>query len=182
MTTNAQWLTTASSSMPTSQQDRTIIFVSNTYSGRSTKEAVVFWGTNSGSAGWGYAFDATATNKNYNVYNGSTYYNVSGAIVVNTTQLISAASTGQNTTFYLNGASVGSVSTTYTTSGSALWLFNLPSEGTGFQGSCSELIVLATADLNLIQRCEGYLAWKWGLQTLLSSSHSYALMPPTVAA
>jgi len=36
-----------------------------------------------------------------------------------------------------------------------------------------EYIILNTADIATIEKCEGYLAWKWGLQGSLDISHPY---------
>jgi hypothetical protein len=36
-----------------------------------------------------------------------------------------------------------------------------------------EMLVLSTANLSIIQKCEGYLAWKWGLVSALSALHPY---------
>jgi len=49
-----------------------------------------------------------------------------------------------------------------------------------FIGNIQEVIVInpGMADSDR-QKVEGYLAWKWGLQTKLSKSHPYASQPPT---
>jgi hypothetical protein len=43
-------------------------------------------------------------------------------------------------------------------------------------------IVIVSGDLSVTdrQRLEGYLAWKWGLESNLPSDHPYKLLPPTV--
>lgn len=41
-----------------------------------------------------------------------------------------------------------------------------------------EIIVLLDADTNSLQKLEGYVAWKWGLQSLLSSTHPYYSLAP----
>lgn len=46
-------------------------------------------------------------------------------------------------------------------------------------GKISEIIVYDTALTTLqIQQVEGYLAWKWNLQTLLPTNHPYKISPP----
>ena len=41
-----------------------------------------------------------------------------------------------------------------------------------------EMIVIPTSDLTTIQKAEGYLAWKWGTQSKLPSSHPYKNYAP----
>jgi hypothetical protein len=52
---------------------------------------------------------------------------------------------------------------------------------TGLQpyGQLHELIIYSTT-LTLFQRqqVEGYLAWKWGLQSTLPANHPFKLFPP----
>jgi hypothetical protein len=47
-----------------------------------------------------------------------------------------------------------------------------------YTGYISEIIVFNTTLTNHLQRVEGYLAWKWGLQKSLPSDHPYLLFPP----
>jgi hypothetical protein len=50
-----------------------------------------------------------------------------------------------------------------------------------FAGGMAEIVMttsaLSTSDR---QKLEGYLAWKWGLESNLPSNHPYKLLPPTV--
>lgn len=49
-----------------------------------------------------------------------------------------------------------------------------------YLGDICELIVLSYgADTTTRQKIEGYLAWKWGLEGSLPSTHPYKLFPPT---
>jgi hypothetical protein len=50
---------------------------------------------------------------------------------------------------------------------------NTPKNYTG------EMIVLNTADIDIIESVEGYLAWKWGIVPYLSVSHPYKTAAPT---
>jgi len=43
-----------------------------------------------------------------------------------------------------------------------------------------ELVILNTSDLTTIQKVEGYLAWKWNLQSKLPGGHPYKSLPPYV--
>jgi hypothetical protein len=53
---------------------------------------------------------------------------------------------------------------------------------TGFSGSVAfQEILIYTTDMSELQRqaLEGYLAWKWGLQGNLPSTHPFKLFPPS---
>lgn len=168
--------------LPIGTADRSIIFVSSTYSGRSTRQIVAFWGATSSGSGFGYSFNTTSgSTLNYSGYNGATYYGPSTAsypVVTNTTQLISMTASGQNVIFNGNGTQVFSGAMTYNTTSGALYVFNLAGDANGFQGLLYELIILSTASPNIVSIVEGHLAWKWGIQNLLSLTHQYALAPP----
>jgi len=43
-----------------------------------------------------------------------------------------------------------------------------------------EMIILATADLATIEKVEGYLAWKWGMEDALPVDHTYKLAAPVI--
>ena len=47
-----------------------------------------------------------------------------------------------------------------------------------YLGYISEILVYNTTLTTDLQRVEGYLAWKWGIQKSLPSNHSYVLFPP----
>ena len=47
-----------------------------------------------------------------------------------------------------------------------------------FKGSMSEMVFYNKANFNL-QPLEGYLAWKWGLQSFLDTNHPYKYRPPS---
>jgi antitoxin component YwqK of YwqJK toxin-antitoxin module len=63
-------------------------------------------------------------------------------------------------------------------------------QGTGVQagyflsGNIAEIVAFKGVDLTDTnrQRVEGYLAWKWGIATLLPTDHPYRYMSPSVAA
>ena len=53
--------------------------------------------------------------------------------------------------------------------------------GYGFTGNIAEVIYLeSTASTTDRQLIEGYLAWKWGLESSLPANHPYKNLPPTV--
>ena len=54
--------------------------------------------------------------------------------------------------------------------------------GNTFKGSMSEIMMYTPSialTLTQIQKIEGYLAWKWGIQNNLPSSHLYYSSTPT---
>jgi hypothetical protein len=58
---------------------------------------------------------------------------------------------------------------------------NVPITGSYLNGNIAEIIGYAPSSdmlVSNIQRVEGYLAWKWGLQSKLPSNHTYYSSPP----
>lgn len=82
---------------------------------------------------------------------------------------------------YINGVQGGSIPSMSGFSFSQIGIILGTDSGTTFQfvGSMHEVIVATTS--NNRQRIEGYLAWKWGLQSSLPSGHPYFSIPPTIA-
>jgi hypothetical protein len=81
---------------------------------------------------------------------------------------------------YVNGTITGSSPATVSFSGTGSTNLGVGSGNTFYwQGSVSELISY-TSTLTAAQRqqVEGYLAWKWGLQTSLPQTHPWKLFPP----
>lgn len=95
--------------------------------------------------------------------------------------LVCSQFNGANHTFYLNGTggtpvnSTGNFGYTAYNVGSSFGEENL----VPLNGTIGE-VILYTGSLSTYnrQRVEGYLAWKWGLQGNLPSTHPYALVPP----
>jgi hypothetical protein len=59
-------------------------------------------------------------------------------------------------------------------------ILNLPV--TGMYGDIGEVLFYNTSYLSnraYLPQLEGYFAWKWGMQTILSNDHPYKLRPPT---
>ena len=115
-------------------------------------------------------------------YQGSGNVNV-GPVAITYNVPFQAASIVNGTTniLYLNGTSAGSGSSTgnfgYTAYGIGAQPSDLQPEY--FQGYISEIIIYNTA-LTTTQRqqIEGYLAWKWGLQSSLINTNPYYLAAP----
>lgn len=102
----------------------------------------------------------------------------------NTTSILTYTTDSSNTKFYLNALLKGTSTTSlnfnnngYTTIG-----FNGKDTNNYFQGAVYEVILynraLTNDDRKLI---EGYLTWKWGLQSIIPQSHPYTYLAPTDA-
>jgi hypothetical protein len=50
----------------------------------------------------------------------------------------------------------------------------------GWLGKIAEVIAVNAPNTDSIEKLEGYLAWKWALESLLPSGHPYKNSPPTV--
>jgi hypothetical protein len=91
---------------------------------------------------------------------------------------------GNTESYFMNGSNMGST-TTSTTFGASTSIYIGARQLGGFTGTysitgkISELIIYNYA-IRLTQRqnIEGYLAWKWGLQSSLPVSHPYYSAPP----
>jgi len=115
-------------------------------------------------------------------YQGSGNVNTSAvSITYNTPFQAASIVDGTTNTLYLNGTSSASASSTGNFGYTAYGIGAQPSDFQPeyFQGYISEIIVYNTA-LTTTQRqqVEGYLAWKWDLQTSLASGHPNITIPP----
>jgi hypothetical protein len=80
------------------------------------------------------------------------------------------------------GSQVFSINQSFNTNGSAVYDFLGSSEGAVnfYDGILSELIFFNNSlSVSDVQKVEGYLAWKWGLQANLPSTHPFKLFPPS---
>lgn len=99
------------------------------------------------------------------------------------TNTLSCLSLGTTQQFFLNGSNTIS-SPPFTFGSGTNVTINLGYSGynanDGFNGYISEVIVYTTAlTTSQRQQVEGYLAWKWGLQANLPSTHPYKTLPPS---
>jgi len=112
------------------------------------------------------------TNQNYIVYTGtgSDSSSISGVGCMNVGNTSSAG--------YLNGTSFGTA-VSGTSANIALFIGSYMGLGEFFVGTMFEIIIYNTSlTTNQQQQVEGYLAWKWGLQTSLASGHPNITIPP----
>jgi len=117
------------------------------------------------------------------------YYNSSVQVPLSTFFILEVQYTPSNNnfTFYVNGSSGGSYTLTYNirqndTTTNYIGYSN--DSGTAFNGNMSEILIyqndcLANADR---QNVEGYLAWKYNLQSNLPPSHPYYSSSPNISA
>ena len=85
-----------------------------------------------------------------------------------------------NVTFSLYGGSLSASGSIPTWGGGLVtYLAEAGAGGALFNGTIHEMIgVSATLGTNDIQRVEGYLAWKWGLNGNLPTTHPYYKIKP----
>ncbi len=109
--------------------------------------------------------------------------NATASVNYNVPFLMNVTFDGTNGTGYLNGTSFGTFASSGTFAFNRLGIgvnINTKTDpGDVFNGYIGEVIVYYSA-LSALQRqqMEGYLAWKWGLQGNLPSTHPYKLYPP----
>jgi hypothetical protein len=114
---------------------------------------------------------------------GRTTFSVPPPTFDNTFYFISYFKNGVNTQLNLNGSNKATTSNQATTQfGSSSYAFNV---GNGYansayfmRGNVGEILFYnSTLSTQNFQLVEGYLAWKWGLQASLPSSHPYKNAP-----
>jgi len=119
----------------------------------------------------------TDTSSNLIVRAGS-FSNNSGKNIVTTPPTVALISyiAGNSAALFLNGFTTNISNATTPVVGTSLpWSIS----GTGFLGSFGEIICYPSAlPAENRQRVEGYLAWKWGLQSNLSTNNPFSLYPP----
>lgn len=91
------------------------------------------------------------------------------------------ASSTPDSSYWVNGALIGSLTHAGATESIPPTTINLAAEGLvkeALNGDIYGIIVLAGVDTTNRQKCEGYLAWKVGIQSSLDASHPYKSSPP----
>ena len=112
----------------------------------------------------------------FNLLNGSNVYlDANITINTNTIYLINYTFSETNINFYTNGSFLNSATGSFGFSGkSELAYIGIDNPNLNIDGSIYEIIIYnqVLSTLNR-QKVEGYLAWKWGIQTSLPSGHPY---------
>jgi hypothetical protein len=178
------------SNVPLGTADRSMIFVSSMYSGRANVGEFPFmYGGTTGTSGFGYSFYCTGSgssggdgnSKNFQAYNGSAYAGPAAGVnptIYNSTQMISVIASNQNVIMRGNGTQVYSGAFSFNTTAGAINVFNNAAGNGAMQGSLYDMFLIDSADISVVAKVEGYLAWKRGLVSSLPASHLYKLQPP----
>jgi hypothetical protein len=137
------------------------------------------------SANYGLGFQILGNGTNfalkYDVWAVAGYAATSYTISPGQITLGSGTFSSQTATTYLNGGvSVGGpTSTSPYPSGSSTRRVGSGAGGDYYNGTIYEIVYYNTVITTLErQQVEGYLAWKWGIQTSLPSNHPYLNIPP----
>lgn len=122
------------------------------------------------------------TGTNIWTYQGATFVASQDTSFPYNTNSLLCLSLGSTQQFFLNGSNTVSSPSFSFGSGTNLTVnigYSGYNENDGFNGYISEVIVYTTP-LTTTQRqqVEGYLAWKWGLQANLPSTHPWIRFPP----
>ena len=100
--------------------------------------------------------------------------------------LFSCIQNGTAISFYKNGTADSTLPRTLASSPLAVStdrinLGDSESNLDGFTGDLAEVLVFYSAQpYSYVSKVEGYLAWKWGLEANLGSTHPFASRPPTI--
>jgi hypothetical protein len=185
-----QYFSLNASLFPLGASNATYFFVSKGTSG-SNRQAIFNHGANAGSSR-NFASGQTANSYYFGPGNTSGSYPTSGTLNMSVNNLISVTLNNQIAAGWANGSSfttnnnqdqqvlIPSGGLNTPSSNSVLGMaYGYLSQTAGthtfpFIGNISEIIVFNTALSNADrQTIEGYLAWKWGLQANLPTSHPY---------
>jgi hypothetical protein len=103
------------------------------------------------------------------------------AVTYNTPFQATSVVDGTTNTLYLNGSSAASASCTGNFGYTAYGIGAAPAfPAEWLQGYISEIIIYnASLTTTQRQKIEGYLAWKWGLESTLPGGHPYKTAAPT---
>ncbi len=128
-----------------------------------------------------------AGNLGYGGTNATTIATSSATVALNVKSILEVTRTSNTFQLYINGDADG-VGTSADSIGNGAGasignVFNvvLAGDNAFLNGSISEMLVVPTTlSTTNRQKLEGYLAWRWGLQSNLPASHPYKNAPPTV--
>ena len=167
-------------------------FLTTTYSAVPAAETLYVVSTFSGAAdGLNYAIIGSSANQGRNLVSyrtnvnlidvhwdkwGVSGYAYSAGVVFNQKMILGGIYTGSSGATNINGGADSSSSFSF--SGSSTTQIGR-SPGSLYTGTIHEVVIFSSV-LNRTQRqtIEGYLAWKWGLQSNLPSTQPFKLFPP----
>ncbi|MGU3665792.1 hypothetical protein ACLBX9_16560, partial [Methylobacterium sp. A49B] len=173
---NSNVLATAQNYPLTGTAPRTTYAVGRALSG---SDAVVsFWGAESSSQAWGFAFNVPASSNNACIFDYSSDV-LLGALGTSTNLLGARYTAGGVEVGNVNGTDVANKTATLSTPAGPLLIGGrITRFGTTAIREYVSTGALSAADEAKLQ---GYLAWNNGLQALLPAGHPYASAAPTVA-
>ena len=124
-----------------------------------------------------------ATDNSWRFNNGNEVYNSSLASSTIGVWERASGSTYADSKFYENGVEQTSTDVTNGTPNNTVERFVIGAKGDGtiqFNGRIGELVIIESTDIDIRQKMEGYLAWKWGLEATLPLGHPYKNGAPTL--
>jgi len=164
--------------------NESVFFVAKYSSSGNGTQGILGQTTNGGRFIGGYPGTSSIIASSYNLAFGSVGPN-NGA-PTNTTFLGEAITTDGSQIVYTNGGNSGTIVSLPYTAGAMTVLgtgFNAgsPNSSQFLLGSMNEVLIFNTPlTIDQRQQIEGYLAWKWGINNLLPSTHFYYKFAPSV--
>jgi hypothetical protein len=159
-----------------STQEFNIFAVVNTSSNTAIPGAIIGKGT--GSTGWW--FGSSGSTPLQTQYGGNNIYTNTASTNYRIVSSMNPRTSA--TTHYANGTSLGGVGNGTSSISNASDL-RIGSQGNNYTINNTDFaeVILYRGPMTVAQRqqIEGYLAWKWGLQSNLPANHPYVLFPPS---
>jgi len=129
------------------------------------------------------SFDNATTTGVTSIYNTNTIFNQNTTVGYGANAIIGLSWSSTSSLVYVNGTTTTSSGQTLVNGNTSSLMFNI---GDSRQGNyMKDVVIYELIGFNTQlttyqqQKIEGYLAWKWGLQTNLPSTHPYYSYPPT---
>lgn len=150
-----------------------------------TGNVFISWGSQTTASGYNYM----GANSGNNVWTGFSGNNQTGTATLSAPSsahvlsIIRNATNTSNWTITQNGNNVSTAqgnSTAITLANGPLNIGRWVGGGVTAMTASEMIVIQSTLSSDDRQRIEGYLAWKWGLESNLPANHPYKLFPPTV--
>ena len=150
--------------------------------GDTTANTLIWWPEIGGWGQIGVVFTQTAYGWRFGTAQGTNNPKVNFPTNIGTSYILTdVVKSGVTETPYYNGNNLGAVTVSNTTianTGTTAFI-GLGANGSLGRYNVGEIVVYSNAlTTNQRQQIEGYLAWKWGLQSNLPANHPYVLFPP----
>jgi len=159
------------------------IFIVGIFSYKGNYNPLIQFGSNGSGGTIEYGGQPQGSLTNTSLYTGS--YGAASVTastsIANGTRFLTTSTSAGGISLYANGSIVASTTNTYSSRVGYTNKIGKADSETPLIGYISELIVFNASLLSTDrQRIEGYLAWKWGLQTSLPSSHPFYSASPGI--